>query len=331
MIKYYSQMNMLKIFIVAVTIGITYINAFTFHDLSIPIKSKKTDTCNILSFSGAGSFGAVEAGILNQLILGNPNAEYDMITGVSAGGLNAGFLEYYNDGKNLAKGVQNLRGIYANMTNDDIYVRNMYDITTNWAYYDTSVLRKTLEKQLAKLDTNIMKPTLVGSTNLNTGDLDIFRFDKSTKLEQLNILMATSAIPFLFPPEKININGVNTVYVDGGVISNEILSGAMSYINCNRYNITFITANEKMKVNNNIDSLSTFSKRVIEVMVTDFNNQLAAMISNPCETNIRGDINYCYPKTDKLNAYSFLDFGNGEALYQLGNDYYVCDRYNYCG
>jgi predicted acylesterase/phospholipase RssA len=194
------------------------------------------------------------------------------------------------------------------------------------------VLRKTLEKQLAKLDTNIVHPTLVGSTNLNTGVLDIFRFDKATKPEQLKILMATSAIPFLFPPEKIvDENGITNVYVDGGTISNEIISGAVSYINCNRYNITFITATEKINVDNDISSLSDFSKRVIQVLVTNFNNQLASIISNPCETNIRGDINYCYPKTDKLDAYSFLDFNNGETLYQIGNDYLVCDKYNYCG
>lgn len=305
-------------------------NAFSLQDV-LPVNVKKIDTCNILSFSGAGSFGAVEAGMLNNILSSQPGIQYDMITGVSAGGLNAGFLAYYNDGKRLQDGVQNLRAIYNSMTNDDVYVRDIMDITTNWAYYDTSVLRKTLKQQLEKLDTEITHPTLVGSTNLNTGNLDIFRFDKSTKPEQLNILMATSAIPFLFPPEKIVVDGITNVYVDGGAISNEIISGVMSYINCNRYNITFITASEKMEANNNIDSLQVFAKRVVEVIVTNFNNQLASIISNPCETNVRGNINYCYPKTDKLNNYSFLDFNNGEVLYNIGNDYLVCDVYNYCG
>lgn len=319
------------IFSVIAVLSLVSTNAISLQSL-LPVNPKKIDTCNILSFSGAGSFGAVETGMLNKIVGMNPKIQYDMITGVSAGGLNAGFLAYYNDGVHLADGVQNLRGIYNVMTNDDVYVRDIMDISTNWAYYDTSVLRKTLEKQLVKLNTEITHPTLVGSTNLNTGNLDIFRFDKSTKPEQLKILMATSAIPFLFPPEKITGDDmVTNVYVDGGAISNEIISGAVSYINCNRYNITFITASERMEVNNNINSLSDFSKRVIEVVVTNFNNQLASIISNPCETNVRGDINYCYPKTDKLNDYSFLDFNNGEALYQLGNDYLVCDRYNYCG
>ena len=294
------------------------------------VNPKKIDTCNILSFSGAGSFGAVETGMLNKIIQSNPNTHYDMITGISAGGLNAGFLAFYNNG-NLPKGVEELRQLYNRMTNDDVYVRDLMDISTNWAYYDTSVLRKTLENQLSTLNTQIIHPTLIGATNLNTGVLDIFRFDTLSKSEQLQILMATSAIPFLFPPEKIINSGITNVYVDGGVISNEIISGVVSYINCNRYNITFITANEKMEIKNDINSLSDFSKRVIEVIVTNFNNQLASIISNPCKTNIRGTINYCYPKTEKLNEYSFLDFNNGETLYQIGNDYLVCDKHNYCG
>jgi len=293
---------------------------------------KKLDTCQILSFSGAGSFGAVEGGMLNKILEMNSVTKYDMITGVSAGGLNAGFLSYYNDGTNLKEGVQNLRNIYNQMTNDDVYIRDIMNIATNWAYYDTNVLRKTLQIQLEKLNTDIMHPVLIGSTNLNTGNLDIFRFDKFKKPEQLQILMATSAIPFLFPPEKIvNSNNITNVYIDGGAISNEIISGAVSYINCNRYNITFITASELMEIDNKIDTLSEFSSRVVQVILTNFNNQLASIISNPCESNIRGDINYCYPKTEKLSNYSFLDFNNGEILYNIGNDYLKCERYNYCG
>lgn len=306
--------------------------SFKFQGFNSHVPNKKIDTCNILSFSGAGSFGAVEAGMLNAILEASPGMEYDMITGVSAGGLNAGFLAYYNDGKNLQEGVKGLKELYGKVTNENVYVRNLFDIYTNWAYYDTHMLRQTLQDELSKLESRTIEhPTLVGATNLNTGNLDIFRYDKSAQSEQLKILMATSAIPFLFPPEKITFGDKTNIYVDGGAISNEIISGAVSFINCNKYNITFITASEKMEVKDDIDSLSDFSKRVVEVIVTNFNNQLAAIISNPCETNVRGNIHYCYPKTNKLDDYSFLDFNNGDILYQLGNDHLVCDRYNYCG
>ena len=255
-------MNLLKITISLFAVVCT--NAFSFSDL-FPI-IHPTETCNILSFSGAGSFGAVEVGILNQLTKNNKNTQFDMITGISAGGLNAGFLSYYNDGTNFANGVDNLKNIYINMTNDDVYQKNIFSMPSTWGYYDTSVLRQTLRDQLEKLDTDITYPTLVGSANLNKGVLDIFRFDKLSKPEQLQILMATSAIPFLFPPEKITTDDITHVYVDGGSIANEILTGVMSYIKCDKYNITFITATEKIEENNNIDSLSTYIKRQLELI-----------------------------------------------------------------
>lgn len=45
---------------------------------------------NQLSFSGGGSFGAVEIGILKRINEIEPK-NYDLYTGISAGALNAGF------------------------------------------------------------------------------------------------------------------------------------------------------------------------------------------------------------------------------------------------
>ena len=52
---------------------------------------------NQLSFSGGGSFGAIEIGILKYLIESNKNVKYDLYSGISAGALNAGVLSYYKD------------------------------------------------------------------------------------------------------------------------------------------------------------------------------------------------------------------------------------------
>ena len=55
------------------------------------------NVCNILALSGGGSFGAVQVGILNDLIENKKIVEsYDILTGISAGGLNVGFtiVEY---------------------------------------------------------------------------------------------------------------------------------------------------------------------------------------------------------------------------------------------
>jgi len=51
---------------------------------------------NQLSFSGGGAFGAVEIGIIKK-IRESYAVPYERYTGISAGGLNAGFLSHYAD------------------------------------------------------------------------------------------------------------------------------------------------------------------------------------------------------------------------------------------
>jgi len=286
--------------------------------------NQNNKTCNILSFSGGGSFGIVEVGILSQISLDG----YDMITGVSAGGLNAGFLSYYNiPNINFTDGIENLANIYINMNNSDVYKHNFEQIQRTWSYYDTSPLRLTIQKELLKMKTKPSKPTLIGSTNLNTGFFDVFVFNEKKDIkEQTNIMMATSAIPLLFPPQFIN----NNYYVDGGAVANEILNGIEGYLpECNNYNITFITSSEKI---NQIDSIRTFDeyiKRIFQVVINDFNNEFVEIGNNPCKFS-KGIINYCYASSDKLKNYSILDFSHGAELYDIGKNEFICEKYDYC-
>ena len=58
--------------------------------------AQQTISLQQLAFSGGGSFGAVEIGILKHLIEEGLEP-IDLYTGISAGALNAGFLSYYSD------------------------------------------------------------------------------------------------------------------------------------------------------------------------------------------------------------------------------------------
>jgi predicted acylesterase/phospholipase RssA len=69
------------------------------------------NSLNQLSFSGGGSFGAVEIGILKRL-LETENKQYDLYTGISAGALNAGYLSYY---KNMNLGIKSAEFLYSNI------------------------------------------------------------------------------------------------------------------------------------------------------------------------------------------------------------------------
>ena len=72
-----------------------------------PNLKSSSEKFNQLSFSGGGSFGAVEIGILKR-ILDTDNKQYDLYTGISAGALNSGFLSYFSDLKTGVKAVENI-------------------------------------------------------------------------------------------------------------------------------------------------------------------------------------------------------------------------------
>ena len=51
-------------------------------------------TCRVLAMSGGGSLGAIESGVVSNLVH-NYNRSWDFLTGVSAGGLNAGWMRCF--------------------------------------------------------------------------------------------------------------------------------------------------------------------------------------------------------------------------------------------
>ena len=281
------------------------------------LHSVYSNVCNVLSLSGGGSFGAVEVGILDRIKL----PKYDMITGISAGGLNAGFLSYFSG----SDGVDNLKNIYFELTNASIYTHNTLQLPRTWSFYDTTPLSKTITRELGKLTYKTTPvPTLIGSTNLNDGVLQIFQFEKMSKTKQKDIMMASSAIPLVFPPQVID----GKYYVDGGVVANEIINGIEAYLHCDQYNITFISASERLQPVTTISDFGDYVRRVTNVVLTDYNNELAEIIDNPCKN--RGTIHYCYPDSSELSQYSILDFSFGKELYSIGYNHYKCEDFAYC-
>lgn len=277
--------------------------------------------CNILSFSGGGSFGALEIGILDKIKL----PEYDMITGISAGGLNAGFLSYYNNKNNLYDGIENIKKIITNLKNEDIYYRDIYDFRKKWSYYNTQPLNDTLRKHLNK--SNISnKPTIVGATDINLGVLKLFEFEKYNLDDQVNILLASSAIPFAFPPVKIN----DTIYVDGGLISNEILIGISSYLpGCDTYNITFISPNQNIISDYNISYFENFIGRIISLIYYTFNDQIKMVFHDSCKDS-KNKIYYYYPDPKYFSNYSHLNFNYGKELLNIGYNHHKHTILSYC-
>lgn len=285
-----------------------------------------SDICNILSLSGGGSFGAVEIGILRNIYL----PQYDIITGISVGALNAGLLSYYNSKTNnrIADGIKKLENLYVNMKNSDVYESDYLDIVKYWSYYSTKPFRKTINNIIKNLEYDIHTKnslTLIGSTNLKLSILETFEFNKYNKLDQVDILMASSALPLIFPPITIN----ETLYVDGGTISNQILLGIKNRLSCKFYNITYIEAHHIDQPNDNITSFYSYINRIVETVYSSFDNQISIIAGLKCTKPI-GKIYHYYSNDKKLNSYSMLNMEFGQELLNIGSNNYTYQTYDYC-
>lgn len=280
--------------------------------------------CNVLALSGGGSFGAVQMGMLDNLSMSNSiPSTYDIITGISAGGLNAGFLSYFSNVRDALPGIYS---IYSNLTTSRIYVNDIFHILSSYSIYSTAPLYQTLTQIVGNQAQQSPAPiTLIGSTNLNQQTLDVFQYNNANNSEKVQLLMATSAIPIVFPPQIIN----NEMYVDGGVISNEMIQQAVSVKDCSFYNFTFLSASP-IHQTMNVSGFVSYISAVGKLLLNTFDYQLAEYESVKCLNSPRGSINACFPTNPQIQTFSILDFDNGELLYNLGKSGSECSTYMFC-
>jgi NTE family protein len=277
--------------------------------------SASTVALNQLSFSGGGAFGAVEIGILKR-ISEMEKKKYDLYTGISAGALNAGFLSYFDNVKTGTKISENL---YSTLRN-----RMVYDIlpTTGVSVLNTDPLFKTLTRIISTMPSKPKIHTLIGTTNLYSGNLDVYTFEDNDDYNKVLLLMASSAIPGLFPP----INYKGQLYADGGTLSNELLQAET---NSNYLNITYITPYDGYLYNDDpINSLTEMLKRSLSIIMENYNNPLATMNQN-CKIAV-GEINKYYVSSEYLKGYNILNFDNGKELIDIGYNNVIHKKYKIC-
>jgi NTE family protein len=273
------------------------------------------NTLNQLSFSGGGSFGAVEIGILKRVIELD-NKPFDLYTGISAGALNAGYLSYY---QNIHLGIKSAELLYANIKN-----RMIYDILPNTgvSLLNTNPLKKTLTNIIQTMPNAPSVHTLIGATNMYSGKLDIYNFEDQDDIGKVLLLMSSSAIPGIFPPVQFN----DQLYADGGTLSNELIDVEHD---TNYLNITFITPYEDYAYNDSpINSLNDMLCRTAMIVLSNFNNPMSILNQN-CKIPI-GEINKYYVPPDVLKGYNVLDFNRGQELVDIGYKYMVHKKFSIC-
>jgi predicted patatin/cPLA2 family phospholipase len=278
--------------------------------------TSSSEKFNQLSFSGGGSFGAVEIGILKR-ILETDNKQYDLYTGISAGALNSGFLSYFSD---LKSGVKAVEKIYSRLHNLMIY--NVFP-PTGVSVLNTDPLFNTLNGIIDNMPNGPVVNTLIGATNMYSGNLDVFSFQDNDDADKVLLLMSSSAIPGVFPPIKYN----SQLYADGGTLSNELLQVKG---NTGKYiNITYITPSQGYSYNDNpIDTLKEMLTRVFKIVSSNFNNPIVTLNQN-CEQPV-GEINKYFVSSEYLKEYNTLNFDYGKELIDIGYKYVQKQKLKLC-
>lgn len=200
--------------------------------LQLSVSSQSYD---ILVLSGGGALGAFGAGFLKGWgkIENSDFARpvFDSVSGISTGALIAPFAFV-----GTKKSYDDLLQLYRNPDQDWIVARGILSfLFGDRAYYDATKLHQRIRRSITLDLLNALaegskenRSLLVGATNLDYGmmrvwDLSLIaaRLNEADATEEItNRLVASSAIPAVFPPVNID----NFLYVDGGA-SMQVVSG----------------------------------------------------------------------------------------------------------
>ena len=183
--------------------------------------------CYALALEGGGDKGAYQAGALAQIIEDSDADEiqYDVVSGVSVGSINAGFLAGFSKGQEL-EAVEEMLKNWEGLTSKNIYkdwpwggpVRGIFN---EKSLYDSSPFREYITKALSPPKRGI----IVSATNAATGVQKTW--DETTEWSTLlKAIDASSSFPGFFTPVTDIDEGVT--YYDGGVSYSVNIFGAIN-------------------------------------------------------------------------------------------------------
>jgi len=223
-----------------------------------PIKNE----ISYLAISGGSDNGAYAAGFLKGWTKTKKRPNFKVVTGVSTGAIIAPFAFLGSD-YDLT-----LEKMYTTMTREYVFVATIIDIldglTGGLAVTNTEPLKKQLQIYLTPeiinkiaLENKKGRKLYISTTNLDTQDpviWDIGAIADSGKKDStdliINIVLASSALPGVFPPVffDVNVNGkqYKELHVDGGVVSQLLLPPETYQEECNVKRKLYLIRNSKL-------------------------------------------------------------------------------------
>ena len=205
----------------------------------VALESKPVKPKQILALSGGGMFGSFTAGVLNGWTKSGVRPDFDIVTGISTGGLIAPLAfagPEYDDQMKL---------IYTRVSRRDIFTyRNWVSIPFRDAVASTAPLREIVdaafnEDLILKIAAEHRKGRrlYLGTTNLDTRRFTAWDLgaiachaesrEKKTVAEtkklMVDLLIASCSLPGVFPPVPIEVEvdgkKYTELHMDGGVNS----------------------------------------------------------------------------------------------------------------
>jgi NTE family protein len=207
-----------------------------------------------LILSGGGARGAYQAGVLKglaEILPEKTKSPFQIISGVSAGAINGAKLAC--DFESFSNAVEKLNFLWSQIQTDQVFTTDFLSINKFSlgffgqqkkidALLDTSPLSQLITKHCdfskikKNLDAGLFESLIITANNYNSGAAYSFIQSTSSKLTwqdsrrrallsniETEHIMASSAIPMLFPPIKIGTQ----YYGDGCVRNNTPCSPAL--------------------------------------------------------------------------------------------------------
>ncbi len=252
-------------------------------DLSIIFIKKSLDMGKKkgLALSGGGSRAVAHLGALKAFK--EAGIQFDMFSGTSAGSMVAVLAANEVDPETILEEIKSLSIFHL--------------VNFSYSLSGLSSLKK-IEKLLKKLLTceqfeDLKYPVRIVATNLNTGKIKVFK-----KGSIVDAVIASSSIPILFPPKKID----GRYFVDGGILMNlpvEPLKEDCDYVTA--INITPVVE----KNEDDYDKIAAIGFRTFELSVM---------------ANVRNSRSECdlFIEPGDLSNYGIFSFNKMDKMFEIG-------------
>lgn len=184
--------------------------------------------CRGLALEGGGDMGSFQVGVLKAFVdkLPAEEVQYDVVTGVSVGSINALAIALHEKGSEK-EAVQWMLNLWNQLNSSSIY--------TSWPFGAVQGLlfKEGLYNNMAEYNyllatlREFKQHKLFRKLELETVDLDngvVYKFNESTPFFELpNAIRGSTSMPFAFP----HTHYINHTFVDGGTVWNVDVDGAV--------------------------------------------------------------------------------------------------------